>query len=138
MEREIKMGNLFGDQDAADVSDNPFYVAPDDYQCILAEASVKEKKKEDGQGIAFSWVIEDEDSDYYGSQISDWLNIHPDVTKEDMTPKVRQDNARLKKRLTEMGLTPEQQNDLLDDDNLSDLVGMTAVLSVTETKNKND
>jgi len=140
VESEIIMG-LFGDQDASEISDNPFYVAPDDYNCILSEAERIEKKDGSGEGIAFKWVVTDDDSDYEGSSISDWLNIHASDSNfdgNDTAAKIRQDNARLKKRLTEMGLTLQQQNDLLDDDNLVDLIGMTAVISVTESKNKND
>jgi len=129
---------LFGQLDADEVSDNPFYVAPDDYECVLAEAEIVDKKDGSGQGLSFKWVIEDEDSDYQGSQVSDWLNIYPEITREDMTAKIRQDLARLKKRLGEMGLTPAEQDILLEDENLENLIGMTAVLSVTESKNKQD
>ena len=131
---------LFGDQDAEEVSDNPFYVAPDIYRCTLAEATVQEKKEEKGggQGISFKWVITDEDSDYHGNNLSDWHNIYPEVTSDELTADIRRDQARMKKRLIEMEVTPEEMNVLLDDDNLENLIGMEADLEVSETPDKVD
>lgn len=129
---------LFGEQDAADISDNPFYVQPDVYQCVLTEANRVQKKDFSGEGISFKWSIEDEESDYFGSNISDWLNIYPDVTDVDITPKIKQSNARLKSRLQEMGLSANEMDVLLDDDNLEGLVGLTAHITVSETHDKNE
>jgi hypothetical protein len=129
---------LFGELDAAEISDNPFYVAPDVYKCILAEANRVQKKDFTGEGISFKWVIEDEESDYYGSNVSDWLNIYPDVSGDEVTPKIKQSNARLKSRLQEMGLSAEEMDVLLDEDNLENLVGMVAYVTVSESHDKND
>jgi hypothetical protein len=129
---------LFGELDAAEISDNPFYVAPDVYKCILAEANRVQKKDLTGEGISFKWVIEDEESDYYGSNVSDWLNIYPDVSGDEVTPKIKQSNARLKSRLQEMGLSAEEMDVLLDEDNLENLVGMVAYVTVSESHDKND
>lgn len=134
---------LFGELDANEVSDNPFYTPPDVYPCVLSEATRNQKKnpKPDdlsSEGLAFKWVIEDEDSDYDGMNLSDWHNIYPDITEDQVTAQVRRDNARLKKRLGEMGLSPDEMNEILDEDNLANLVGMTADVEVTETPDKND
>lgn len=131
---------LFGDQDADDVSDNPFYVAPDVYRCTLAEAGVQQKKEEKGggEGLSFKWVVTDEESDYHGNNLSDWHNIYPDVTKDEETADIRRDRARLKKRLKEMEVTSEEMNTLLDDDNLEQLIGMEADVEVSESTDKND
>lgn len=127
---------LFGEVDATEVSDNPFYVAPDTYFCTLSEVSRVEKKDGSGEGLAFKWVITDDDSEYNGNNLQDWKNIHPDVSEADLTPDIRKDNARLKGRLLEMGISEEQMNDLLD--NLDDLVGLEAYVTVVETPDKND
>lgn len=131
---------LFGDQDAEDVSDNPFYVAPDIYRCTLAEASKQEKSEEKGggEGVSFKWVVTDEESDYHGNNISDWHNVYPDVNKEDETPDIRRDRARMRKRMKEMELTNAEQDVLLEDDNLEDLIGMEADVEVSESKDKTD
>lgn len=125
---------LFGDVDAAEVPDNPFYVAPDTYRCVLAELNRVEKKDGSGEGLAFKWVIEDEDSEYNGNQIQDWKNIYPDVTSDELTPEIRKDNARLKQRLIELGLSEDEMNGLLD--NLEEYVGTVAFVTVTETADR--
>lgn len=134
---------LFGELDANEVSDNPFYVPPDVYQCVLTEATRNQKKnpKEDDlskEGLAFKWVVEDDESDYDGFNISDWHNIYPDITEDQVNVQVRRDNARLKKRLGDMGLSPDEMNEILEDDNLNELVGITANIEITETPDKND
>lgn len=130
---------LFGDIDAEEVSDNPFYVAPDTYLCVLSEANVVTKKDgSEEQAISIKWVIQDEDSDYYQNNVSEWFNIWPDVTADEITAKQRKDMARLKGRLKSLGLTPEQMNVLLDDDNLDMLVGTEAYVEVVETVDKED
>lgn len=126
---------LFGEVDATEVPDNPFYVAPDTYLCTLAEANRVEKKDGSGEGLAFKWVIEDE-GEFQGNNVQDWKNIHPGISEDEVTPDIRKDNARLKGRLLEMGVPESEMNDLLD--NLNDLVGIQAYVTVVETTDKND
>jgi len=128
---------LFGELDAEEVSDNPFYVAPDIYNCTLIELNRVEKKDGSGEGLSFKWQIEDPESDYEGSTISEWINIYPDLTASEITQNVRRDQARLKQRLTQMGLTSEEMNILLEDDNLDKHIGMVAYVDVIEQKDKN-
>lgn len=126
------MSSLFGDVDASEVPDDPFYVAPDTYDCILTEANLVAKKDGSGHGLAFKWVIEDEDSEYNGNQIQDWKNVYPDITSDEVTPDIRKDMSRLKGRLFEMGVAEEDMGSLLD--NLDDLVGTRAFVTVTESR----
>lgn len=127
---------LFGEVDAADVPENPFYVAPGTYECVLSEMSKVEKKDGTGFGLAIKWVIEDEDSEYKGQNVQDWFNIYPDITDDEVTPNIRKDFARLRQRLTQMGLTTEQMNDLLDE--MDEYIGMRATVTVKETPDKNN
>lgn len=129
---------LFGDIDATEVSDNPFYVAPDKYKCILTEATLVEKKDQSGHGLSFKWVIEDEDSEYEGFNLSDWNDVFLDLTTEEFTADIKKKTARTKQRLSQMGLDNDQMNTLLDDDNLDLLIGMEAYVEVVETPDKND
>lgn len=131
---------LFGDIDATEVSDNPFYVAPDKYKCVLTEASLMEKKDQSGYGLSLKWVIEEEDSEYDGMNLSEWLNVWPNglSDEEQSDPKVKAAMSRTKQRLVQMGLDNDQMNTLLDDDNLDLLVGMEAYVEVVETTDKND
>lgn len=129
---------LFGDLDASDVSADPFYVAPDKYRCVLTEAKKVEKKDGSGWGLSFKWVIDDEESDYYQNSLSDWKDIFPDLTPDDVTTEIKRKMSFLKSRLYEMGLSDEEMETLLDDDNLDELVGMVAYVEVVETTDKND
>jgi hypothetical protein len=130
--------SLFGDIDAADIPENPFYVAPGTYECVLTEANIVAKKDGSGVGLSLKWVIDDEDSDYKGQNLSDWFNVYPELTAEEMTQPQKQDLSRLRQRLTQMGLTTEEQNALGDEDARNELIGMKAFVSVKETPDKKD
>lgn len=127
---------LFGDTDASEVPDNPFYVAPDTYFCKLTEINRVEKKDGSGEGLAFKWVIQEDDSEYNGNNLQDWKNIYPGISADEVTPDIRKDNARLKGRLVELGVAEDEMNDFLD--NLEQYVGLEAYVTVTETTDKND
>lgn len=127
---------LFGDKDAAEIPDNPFYVAPDTYMCVLAEVNRVEKNDGTGEGLSFKWVIEDEDSDYNGNNVQEWKNIYPNVTEDEITPDIRKDNSRLKQRLSQIGVPESAMDELLD--NLDDLVGIRAYVTVKEVADKKD
>lgn len=132
------MSGLFGELDATEVSDNPFYVAPDTYQCVLSEFDIVQSKSGEKTGLTMKWVIEDEDSEYVGNSISDWKTIYPGITADEVTPEIKKDLARLKSRLLEMGIPEDDMNNLTDEDVRSNYVGMVAFVEVTETKDKND
>ena len=130
--------NLFGGVDAAEVPDDPFYVAPDTYLCILSEASIVETQA-GGKGLSLKWVIEDEDSDYVGQNISDWHNIYWDeyISDHDVSEaQVRRSRSNMKKRLLDIGVAEEDLNEIHN--NLDDLVGITAYVTTVETPDKND
>lgn len=129
---------LFGDMDAADIPENPYYVAPGTYYCVLTKAERVEKKDKSGEGLSFTWVIEYEDSEYNGNQVQDWKNIYPDLTSEEITPNIRKSLSFLKQRLTEMGLSPEEQNTLLEPGALDELIGLHAYVEIVETTDRND
>lgn len=132
------MSGLFGDVDAADVPDDPFYVAPDTYLCILAEASVVDTQT-GGQGLSLKWVIEDEESDYVGNNISDWHNIYSAeylAEHEVSEANVRRSRSNMKKRLLEIGVSEDEMDTIHE--NLDELVGRTAYVTTVATKDKND
>ena len=129
---------LFGDIDAQEVADNPFYVAPDTYKCVLAEAGVNTSNDGSKRGLTFKWVIDDEDSEYYQNSVSDWLTLHDDKSADELTANDKKDNARIKQRLTQMGLTELQMNVLLEDDNLEEMVGLEAFVEIKESQGKGD
>lgn len=129
---------LFGDVDAADVPNDPFYVAPDTYLCVLAEATLQDTQA-GGQGLSLKWVIEDEDSDYYGNNISDWHNVYSAefLAEHDVSDaNVRRSRSNMKKRLLDLGVTEDEMDTIHE--NLDTLVGKTAYITTVETPDKND
>ena len=134
---------LFGDQDANEVSDNPFYVAADVYQSVLTEFTLRSSKDGEKKGLSFQWTIEEEDSEYFHNTVSEWINVY--ISDEDApdTQALRRDRARTKSRLTEIGMTPSEMNDLIDEDGIfnedlaSKFIGTVGFVEVTETKDKN-
>lgn len=127
---------LFGEIDASEVPENPFYVAPGTYPCVLTEINRVEKKDGSGEGVSIKWVIEDEDSEYNKQNLQDWFNIYPDITEEEVTPNIRKDMARLRQRLTQMGLTTVQMNAFLEEKD--EYIGMKAYVTCKETPDRND
>lgn len=129
---------LFGDVDASEVPDDPFFVPADTYLCILAEATIQDTKT-GGQGLSLKWVIEDEDSDYVGNNISDWHNIYSAeflAENEISEANVRRSRSNMKKRLLELGVTEDEMNEIHE--NLDTLVGKTAHITTVETPDKQD
>ena len=128
---------LFGDLDANDVPNDPFFVEQGTYHAVLSEAARVMNRDETQEGLSFKWVIDDE-SDYAGKSVSDWLAIFPDIDASEVTADVRTKMSRTKQRLLSMGLSEDQMSTLLDDDNLEELTGMEADLQVTNTPDKED
>ena len=133
---------LFGDQDAAEVSDNPFYVAPDTYLSVLSDMALNTSKAGDKTGLSFKWVIEEE-GEFEGQNVSEWITIHFNDDSGDATA-IRRDRARLKSRLTQIGMSVDEMNDLvLEDGSINDevanqYIGLSAYVEVTESKDRHD
>lgn len=98
---------IFGDTDASEIPDDPFYVEPGTYTCVITEAVVRNKKNSEEQGLSLTYVIQDEDSDYKGSRVQEWKNVWPNVENAQQ----RQDNARVKQRLLSLGVPEAVMND---------------------------
>lgn len=128
---------LFGDIDTTEVPDDPFFVAAGTYGSVLAEAVKKESNDGERVGLSFRWVIEEE-CEFEGKNISDWLAIFPDASWSDLTNSQKSQASNTKKRLLELGVSEDEMDGLLEADNLSELVGLTADVTVKNTTDKND
>lgn len=136
---------LFGDMDASEVSDNPFYVAPDTYTSVLTEISiVTSKKNPDNKGMSLQFAIDESDSEYNGNSIAEWINVHLDLDSDAVTTQIRRDLARLKGRLTDLGMSLDEMNDLVDaegnlnEDVAKNYIGNMYDVTVVEVADKND
>lgn len=136
---------LFGDYDASEVSDNPFYVAPDIYMSVLSDLTLRDSKDGEKKGLSFQWTIEEE-GDYQNNNVSEWINVYLDADAEAAADAaaVRRDRARLKARLTQIGMSEAEMNEFIDEDGhinediQKNYIGTVAYVTIVETKDKND
>lgn len=128
------MPNLFGDVDAADIPDDPFYVAPGTYDCTVIDAAFVERKDHQGHGLSIKYQINESESEYDGNTIQEWKNVYPNLTPEEITPEIKRHLSFVKQRLSQLGVPPAEQNGILD--NVTDLIGIECVVTVTETPSK--
>jgi hypothetical protein len=127
---------LFGDIDVSEVPEDPFWVDNGTYLAVLTE--LKNVETNDGRhGLAMKWVIQEEDSEFNGSQLQDWKNTYPDLTEEDVTPEIKKDLSRLKQRLVQIGVTEEDQQNW-DEEIASSYIGTEAYLTVKNSTNQDD
>jgi len=132
------MSGLFGGIDASEIPDDPFYVAPDTYLCILVEAQTASSRDGSRHGLTFKWKINDPDSEFNEMTISDWNTYYPNGTDGVDATAVRRYLSNLKKRLLSMGVSEEDMSSPEFLDNLDELLGLEAYVTVIETKDRND
>lgn len=107
---------LWGEQDASEISDNPFFVDEGIYLSNLTQFEMREKKT-GGHQVLMQWVIEDEDSEYEGQNVSDWINVYiTSEARQEADPKqLRMDQSRLRNRLNGIGMSDDEQNSIVDE-----------------------
>lgn len=136
---------LFGDNDAAEVNDNPFYVEAGVYDCVLSGIDFKHNEEKDTYGLLYKWSIETE-GDYEGQTITEFIGFYP--TKEHREAveawQLRSNEAKQKSRLAAIGLSNEQMNNLIDDELTIDdsiveeYLGTVRTLELIEKKGKGE
>lgn len=137
---------LFGEQDASQVNADPFFIPEDIYRSVLTDMTLRQTQA-GGYGLSMNWTVDDEDSEYYQTGISDWINIyfHDEDAKDSAT--LRRARATLKQRLTEIGLSEAQMNELVDDsgdepvlndDIVDEFIGTVRLVQVVNSRDKND
>ncbi len=128
---------LFGNVDVNEVPDDPFWVDNGTYLAVLTEVKVVDNEEKDVHGLAFKWIITEDDSEFDGNQVQDWKNIYPNLNEEDVTKEIKADLSRLKNRLTQIGVTEEEMaSDELD--YLQEYVSTEAYITVKNTTNQDD
>ena len=126
------MPNLFGEVDADDIPEDPFYVAPGTYDCMVTDATFVTRKDGQGHGLSIKYLITNADSEFEGNTIQEWKNVYPDLSPEDITPEIKRHLSFVKQRLSQLGVPASEMNGILD--NLDSLVGIKCVVNVTETQ----
>lgn len=146
---------IFGDLDAKEIPDNPYFVKQGEYTAIISGAAFQksENKGRDQHQLVISYKIADEDSKFYGQEVRDWFNIFPEMTEDlldTLPPKERRTvmaaNSAVKRRLCgqpdldRKGLGVDI-DELEDDDNPWDptsLVGLEVDLAIVNRGENNE
>jgi hypothetical protein len=137
---------LFGTQDAAEVSDNPFHVDEGVYTCVLSQFELRYNEAKEQYNLLMQWSIEDTDSPFEGMNLSEWIRVYPTPDSSDDVPQrnLQMDMARAKSRLTALGLSIAEMNELIDDDAVFNdglaekYIGTVRLVEVVERPDKND
>lgn len=127
---------LFGDVDISEVPEDPFFVEDGTYLSILTEIKAVVRESNGQHGLAFKWVVTEDDSEFNGSQLQDWKNYYPDITEADLTKDIRTDMSRLKQRLTQIGVAEDDMNSFVED--AEQYIGTEAYVTVKNTPDKTD
>lgn len=121
--------SLFGDMDVANISDDPWEVAPNTYWCTCTEALVKESTK-DGEvkhQLIIKWMIDEQESEYHGNTLTEWYTLFPGRAWDDLDANEKKALKFLKRRLRRgFDLSEEEINKLRP----SQLVGEDAYVTV--------
>ncbi len=120
--------SLFGKLDAANIPTNSFFVAAGEYSATITVAAYRNKKDGSGRQLHIEYQINDPDSEYLDSKVSQWFDlVDPDMTEEtfellpaDEKKKIRKTNSAIKRTLCGnpgrddqpgLGLTEDDLND---------------------------
>lgn len=132
---DVTEDSLFGDMDIANISDDPFEVAPNTYWCICTESYVKESTK-DGDTVVnliIKWQIDEPDNEYHGNTLTEFYKLFPGQRYEDLDANEKKAMKFLKRRLRRgFDLSEEEMNKLRP----SSLIGEGAFVTVVVTDGK--
>jgi hypothetical protein len=137
---------LFGDQDAAEISDNPFHVDEGIYPCVLSQFELREQKDGSSHSLLMQWTIEDDSTDFDGMNLSEWIRVYiTPEERENADPKfLRMDQSRAKARLAAIGMSNAEMDALIDEDCIFNediaekYVGVVREVEVVERPDKAD
>lgn len=131
--------SLFGNLDAAQVNDDPFWIEPNTYWAICIDATIRQNENGDN-ALSIQWQIDQPDSDYHEKKLSDYFTLVP--MDESLTPEEawkalsasEKDKVKwLKRRLRRAFGVPESE---LNTVKPSQLVGCGAFIEIVEGKGK--
>lgn len=136
--------SIFGELDAKEIPNNPFFIPAGEYSGVVSGAEIKEDRT--GQlRLNIEYTISD-DNAYHGKTVRDSFRIFPNLTRADfemLQPKekseISSERSRLKQRLCGdpafddpgLGVNPEDLND--DNWDPKSLVGTLVDLTITNS-----
>lgn len=101
MTDEDEVFSLFGDMDVSNISDDPWEVAPNTYWCTCTESLIKTSTKDgvEKTQLLIKWMVDEPESDYHGSSITEWYNLFPGRNWDDLDANEKKALKFLKRRL---------------------------------------
>lgn len=138
--------SIWGDLDSDEIPDDPNYVGPGTYFCTLTSARFIMDKDDENRrkAIAWTWTIEEPESDYHGFSLNEYINLPRSRRQleadgdEKHTSRELQDASRLKLRFRDaFSMTSDEIKSFSDPD---ELVGKDAYVTSTvrNSKDPND
>lgn len=128
-----KTVSLFGNLDATEVNDDPFFIEPNTYKAICHDAVVKEANSGD-MALIITWQIDEPANDYHEKKLTDYFTLVPqDVAWEDLDSKQKDKVKFLKRRLRRAFGVPESE---INSVKPSDLIGAYAYIQIVEGEGK--
>jgi hypothetical protein len=128
--------NLFGMADAAEVSDNPWDIAPNTYYCTCIDVSFNEK--DDGTtSLRIKWQISEPESEYDGNKVSQYHTVCLTKLYKDMDPDEKRSMKYYKLNMRRaFDLSETEMNSLTPQDLLGRKAYVTTVTNDTYTNVK--
>jgi len=128
-----KQVSLFGNLDAAEVNDDPFYIEPNTYKAVCVDAVVKETT-DGSNALILKWQIDEPASDYHEKNLTDYFTlVDQNAVWEDLDGKQKDKVKFLKRRLRRgFGISESEINSVKP----SDLIGREAFLQIVEGQGK--
>lgn len=114
--------NLWGSLDVDDIPDDPYFTGEGVYDAIVTRAETTQTREQKDK-VVFEYTIDEYESDdqddpnYSGNTVSEWMDYFPEMTKSDlaaMTPKERskvlKKMSRVKNRIKHLDGDPDDEN----------------------------
>ncbi len=125
-------GGLFGDLDIANVSDNPFEIAPGTYRATCTDSHVKKNEETEALSLVIKWTIDEPGNEFHGMPVTEYFGLPPrGVSYEDLEPKQKTALKFFKRRLREGFDLSESEMQTV---NPSELVGRDAYITIKHTE----
>lgn len=125
--------SLFGNLDATEVNDDPFYIEPNTYKAVCIDAVVKQAN-DGSNALILKWQIDEPSSDFHEKTLTDYFTlVDQNAAWEDLDGKQKDKVKFLKRRLRRgFGISEGEINSVKP----SDLIGNEAYLQIVEGEGK--
>lgn len=97
---------IFGELDADEIPDNPFWIAKGEYTAFISNAYFHWNEKREQEQLVICYKISDSDSKYYKREARDFFDVYRNLTREEWEAmseseqaQIERSNGAIKRRL---------------------------------------